>query len=124
MTFDELPDQAITLLRRRGRLTSRAFKHQFNVDDAYMEDSKAELIQGHRLAVDEAGAVRVWTGGTASIAVPATAHTPVPAQAPLTCMPYHLAEKILAGRPALKGAQAGDRGSRDVSGHGDDLLAA
>ena len=64
MTFEEILDQAIALLQRRGRLTYRALKRQFNVDDDYLEDLKAELIQGQRLAVDEDGAVLVWTGGT------------------------------------------------------------
>ena len=64
MTFEELLDQAIALLQRRGRLTYRTLKRQFNLDDDYLEDLKAELIQGQRLAVDEDGAVLVWTGGT------------------------------------------------------------
>ena len=64
MTFDELLDQVIVLLQRRGRLTYRALKRQFNLDDDYLEDLKAELIQGQRLAVDEDGAVLVWIGGT------------------------------------------------------------
>ena len=103
MTFEELLDQAIALLQRRGRLTYRALKRQFNVDDDYLEDLKAELIQGQRLAVDEAGEVLVWTGDTASAAAPAAAPAPVQAQAPLTYTPPHLAEKILAARPALEG---------------------
>jgi class 3 adenylate cyclase len=103
MTFEELLDQAIALLQRRGRLTYRALKRQFNVDDAYLEDLKAELIQGQRLAVDEAGEVLVWTGDTASAATPAAAPAPVQVQAPLTYTPPHLAEKILAARPALAG---------------------
>ena len=52
------------MLQRRGRLTYRALKRQFNIDDDYLEDLKAELIQGQRLAVDEEGAVLVWTGDT------------------------------------------------------------
>jgi class 3 adenylate cyclase/tetratricopeptide (TPR) repeat protein len=64
MTFEELLDQAIALLQRRGRLTYRALKRQFNLDNDYLEDLKAELIQGQQLAVDEDGAVLVWTGGT------------------------------------------------------------
>ena len=64
MTFEELLDQAIALLQRRGRLTYRALKRQLNVDDDYLEDLKAELIQGQRLAVDEDGAVLVWAGET------------------------------------------------------------
>jgi class 3 adenylate cyclase/tetratricopeptide (TPR) repeat protein len=64
MTFEEILDQAIALLQRRGRLTYRALKRQFDLDEDYLEDLKAELIQGQRLAVDEDGAVLVWTGGT------------------------------------------------------------
>ena len=69
MTFEELLDQAIALLQRRGRLTYRALKRQFNVDDDYLEDLKAELIRGQRLAVDEDGEVLVWTGDMASAAL-------------------------------------------------------
>jgi hypothetical protein len=36
MTFEELLDQAIALLQRRGRLTYRALKRQFDLDDAYL----------------------------------------------------------------------------------------
>src|SRR4029453_15914814 len=64
MTFEELLDQAIALLQRRRRLTYRALKRQFDLDDDYLADLKAELIQGQRLAVDEDGEVLVWTGGT------------------------------------------------------------
>jgi hypothetical protein len=62
MTFEELLDQAIAMLQRRGRVTYRALKRQFNLDDDYLEDLKVELIQGQRLAADEDGAVLVWIG--------------------------------------------------------------
>jgi class 3 adenylate cyclase len=63
MTFEEILDQAIALLQRRGRLTYGALKRQFQLDDAYLDDLKAELIEGQRVAVDEDGRVLVWTGG-------------------------------------------------------------
>ena len=89
MTFEELLDQAIALLQRRGRLTYRALKRQFNLDDDYLEDLKAELIQGQRLAVDEDGAVLVWTGGTdvsprTTPPAPQPGTPPDPADAPRT----------------------------------------
>src|SRR5713101_6015257 len=62
MTFEEILDQAIAILQRRGRLTYGALKRQFQLDDAYLDDVKAELIEGQRLAVDEDGRVLVWTG--------------------------------------------------------------
>ena len=33
MTFEEILDQAIALLQRRGRVTYRALKRQFHLDD-------------------------------------------------------------------------------------------
>src|SRR6516225_4797822 len=66
MTFEEILDQAIAMLQRRGRLTYGALKRQFQLDDAYLDDLKAELIEGQRVAVDEDGRVLVWTGGTSS----------------------------------------------------------
>src|SRR5215211_2496608 len=74
MTFEEILDQAIAMLQRRGRLTYGALKRQFQLDDAYLEDLKAELIEGQRLAVDEDDRVLVWTG--AAVPPPASAPTP------------------------------------------------
>src|SRR5262249_42677678 len=45
MTFEEILDQAIAMLQRRGRLTYGALKRQFQLDDAYLEDLKNELIK-------------------------------------------------------------------------------
>ena len=66
MTFEELLDQAIDLLQRRGRVTYRTLKRQFHLDDDVLEDLKEELIYGQRLAVDEDGRVLVWTGGASA----------------------------------------------------------
>jgi hypothetical protein len=63
MTFEEILDQALVMLQRRGRVTYRALKRQFHLDDDALEDLKAEIIKGQRLAVDEEGEVLVWTGG-------------------------------------------------------------
>src|SRR6201988_3864843 len=102
MTFEELLDQAIAMLQRRGRLTYGALKRQFQLDDAYLEDLKAELIEGQRLAVDEAGRVLVWTGETETAPVAAAPAEP-PVWAPLTYTPPYRAEKILTSRSALEG---------------------
>ena len=103
MTLEEIVDQALAMLQRRGRVAYRTLKRQFQLDDDALEDLKIELIEAQRLAVDEEGNVLVWTGDTASAAAPAAAPAPVQAQAPLTYTPPHLAEKILAARPALEG---------------------
>ena len=65
MTFYEVLEQVLALLQQHGRVTYRALKRQFALDDDYIEDLKAELIQARRLAVDEQGAVLVWSGGAA-----------------------------------------------------------
>jgi class 3 adenylate cyclase len=65
MTFEEILDQAIAMLQRRGRLTYSTLKRQFQLDDATLDDLKGELIYGQRLAADEDGRVLVWTGGSA-----------------------------------------------------------
>src|SRR3989454_8541865 len=103
MHFEEILDQAIAMLQRRGRVTYRALKRQFDLDDAFLEDLTNELIKGQRLARDEDGAVLVWTG--ASVPPPAPAPTPPPATAPapLAYTPPYLVEKILTTRSALEG---------------------
>ncbi len=62
MTFDELITQAVELLQREGRVSYRALKRRFALDDEYLEDIKAELIDAKRLATDEDGKVLVWAG--------------------------------------------------------------
>jgi hypothetical protein len=73
MTFEEVLDQALEMLRRRGRVTYRALQRQFGLDDAYLADLKAEIIEAQRLAVDENGTVLVWTGGVDPVAIPLSA---------------------------------------------------
>jgi class 3 adenylate cyclase/tetratricopeptide (TPR) repeat protein len=96
--FVAVVDQAIALLRQRGRVTYRTLQRQFQLDAAALEDLTVELIKGQRLAADEDGEVLVWTGDGASAPAPAA-----PAPAPLTYTPSYLAEKILTSRRALEG---------------------
>jgi class 3 adenylate cyclase len=99
MTFEEILDHALAMLQRRGRVTYRTLKRQFQLDDDALEDLKAELIKAQRLAMDEDGEVLVWTGGAASAVAPAMKQE----RAPLSYTPMHLAEKILTSRSALEG---------------------
>jgi class 3 adenylate cyclase len=62
MTFDELLAQVLDLLQHQGRVSYRALKRRFDLDDEYLEDLKAEIIQARRLAIDEDGVVLVWSG--------------------------------------------------------------
>jgi class 3 adenylate cyclase/tetratricopeptide (TPR) repeat protein len=99
MTFEEIVDQALAMLQRRGRVGYRMLKRQFQLDDEALEDLKAELIEVQQLAVDQDGAMLVWTGepGTASPLAPQ------PTRAPLAYTPPYLAEKILTSKSALEG---------------------
>ena len=98
MTFEEILDQAIAMLQRRGRLTYGTLKRQFQLDDL-----QNELIMGQRLARDEDGAVLVWTGAAVAPPVPAPTPPPATAPAPLAYTPPYLVEKILTTRSALEG---------------------
>jgi len=63
MDFDAILSQVLDLLQREGRISYRALKLRFQLDDAYLEGLKDEIIEAKRLAIDENGRVLVWTGG-------------------------------------------------------------
>ncbi len=65
MTFDEILVRVLELLQREGRVSYRALKMRFNLDDEYIEGLKDELIEAKQLAVDEDGKVLKWVGGEA-----------------------------------------------------------
>ena len=65
MTFKEVLAQVIEWLQQDKRLSYRALKRQFALDDEYLDDLKAELIEVRRVAVEEDGRVLVWTGDAA-----------------------------------------------------------
>src|SRR5215471_13272448 len=73
MDFYEVLDQVVDLLRRRRRVTYRALKVQFQLDDAALEALKEELLKAQRLAVDEAGEVLVWSSDAATAPEPSPA---------------------------------------------------
>ena len=59
MTFDETLAQVLDLLQRERRLSYRALKVRFGLDDDYLEALKDEIIEAKQLAVDEKGRVLV-----------------------------------------------------------------
>src|SRR5215475_13493034 len=104
MTFDEILAQVLQLLQRQGRVSYRALKRQFSLDDEYLEDLKAEIIDAKRLAIDEEGKVLVWVGKEKNGQMENWAKgktdgkinaTPNP-QPPVSYTPKHLADRILA----------------------------
>src|SRR5260221_14238994 len=66
MTFNEVLQQVRDFLQTEGRVSYRALKRRFALDDDYVEDLKSELIDAKRLAVDEDGKVLVWKDSLAS----------------------------------------------------------
>ncbi|HEY7494043.1 MAG TPA: adenylate/guanylate cyclase domain-containing protein [Candidatus Tectomicrobia bacterium] len=103
MTFDEVLEQALEMLQRRGRVSYRALQVQFQLNDSLLEVLKDEIVEVHQLARDQEGKMLVWTGDTASSSVPAAAPVLDHGRTPLTYTPPHLAEKILTSRSALEG---------------------
>ena len=112
MTFNEVLSQTIAMLQQHGRVSYRALKRQFAIDDAFLEDLTYELITVQQRAIDQDGTVLVWTGDTGPAVAPIPAPAPAaavpppaprPAQAPLAYTPAYLAEKIFTSRSALEG---------------------
>ncbi len=64
MKFSEVVEQVRAWLQRQGRVSYRALKREFDLDDEYLQDLKAELIDAQRVAVDEDGKVLVWVGAS------------------------------------------------------------
>ncbi len=48
MTFDEVLTQVLELLQHQGRVSYRAIKRRFDLDDEYIEDLKVEIIKARQ----------------------------------------------------------------------------
>jgi class 3 adenylate cyclase/predicted ATPase len=92
MTFEEILDQAIAMLQRRGRVTYRTLRLQFQLDEEQLEALKEALIDAERLAVDEEGRVLVWMGGAEISPSPPPPSTPEAERRQLTVMFCDLVE--------------------------------
>ena len=62
MDFYEVLARVIELLQRHGRLSYRALKVQFDLDDNRLDILKEELIEIQKCACDQDGRMLVWTG--------------------------------------------------------------
>ncbi len=118
MKFSEMVDQAVEFLRRRARVSYRALKREFDLDDEALEDLKAELIDAQRIAIDEDGKVLVWVdkGSLASSVQSLESKTVNPPDArrrtldsrPISYTPAHLAERIRAEQRSLEARSSTD----------------
>jgi hypothetical protein len=62
MDFYGVLDQILDLLQRRGRVSYRALKRQFHLEDDYLEDLKEALLYAHAQVISDDGRGLVWTG--------------------------------------------------------------
>ena len=109
MDFEEILDQAVAMIQRRGRVSYSALRRKFDLDDAYLADVKEELLYAHASSLEDDGRGFVWRGEEDAIATvtPTTSHP----QSPSTYTPQHLAERIRAEQQAMesRGVTDGER---------------
>jgi class 3 adenylate cyclase len=108
MTFDEILEQVIALLKRQGRVSYRAMKVRYDLNDDHLEAVKDELIYAQQVAADEDERALVWTGEAESVpsppvSMPALTQATAQKPPPISYTPQHLTEKILTSRGALAG---------------------
>jgi len=104
--FFEIVTAAKDLLQNKGRITYRALKREFDLEDEALEDLRDELIKADQVARDENGEVLVWTGAGAPASV-SQSLTPDP-QPPSSYTPQHLAARILAEQQAMESRSSAD----------------
>src|SRR5712664_951391 len=81
MTFDEILEQVIALLKRQGRVSYPALKIRYNLEEDFLEALKTELLYVHPV-VDDEGRGLIWTGDTErahEVATPSAQTTRQPA---------------------------------------------
>jgi hypothetical protein len=96
MTFEEILDQAVAMLQRRDRVTYRTLQRQFQLDDAALDDLKAQLLYAHPQVVDDEGRGLIWTGATVSVPAAAALSPHVSPRLPLADTPQPRDESLLA----------------------------
>jgi class 3 adenylate cyclase/predicted ATPase len=104
MTFEQVLDHAMAMLQRHGRVTYRALQRQFQLDDAALDDLKAQLLYAHPQMVDDAGRGLIWIGATVSDPTSAALSTGVSPLPQLADAPRQSNENLLASRGVVHSA--------------------
>jgi class 3 adenylate cyclase len=104
MTFEELLDRALAMLQRRGRVTYRALKLQFMLDDEKLEALRDELLYAHPQVVDDEGRGLIWTGANVSDPALGAVSTGVSPWPPLTDTARPRDEGLLASHRVVHSA--------------------
>jgi class 3 adenylate cyclase/predicted ATPase len=105
MTFEEILAHIIEVLQHEGRISYRALQRRFNLDDAYLDDVKVELIEAKQLAKDENGRILVWAEQAATIAPPPTAHKGPPGSLPVVQTPQEASAHVASRVPEAERRQ-------------------
>jgi class 3 adenylate cyclase len=72
MTFEELLTQAVAMLQRQGRVSYRALRRQFDLDDAAFGDLKEVLLYAHPEIMDDEDRGLIWAPDDAATPSPAS----------------------------------------------------
>jgi class 3 adenylate cyclase len=105
MTFAEILAHVIAVLQREGRISYRALQRRFDLDDAYLDDVKVELIEAKQLARDENGRILVWAEQAATTAPPTTAQEGPPGSVPGVQTPQEASAPVAPSVPEAERRQ-------------------
>src|SRR4029453_15589534 len=86
MTFEEILDQAIAMLQRRGRVTYGTLQLQFQLEAEHLAVLKEALLFGHPQIMGEEGRGLVWIGDAPTVSPPMSP-SPQSLEQPVTLAP-------------------------------------
>jgi class 3 adenylate cyclase len=122
VSFLETVERARDLLQRNQRVSLRALRREFELDDETLDELCEELVDVQRVASRE-GDVLVWAAAAPDAPEPPATPEAPSERAPLAYTPKHLADKILRSKSALEGERkqvtvlfADVKGSMELAG--------
>ena len=104
MTFEEILDQAIAMLQRRGRVTYQTLRLQFQLDEEHLEALKDAILFACPHVVDAVGRGLVWSGEAGAIPPPTSA-APQSVEPPVTLAPRLGTTAVAPPEPQLPEAE-------------------
>ena len=102
MAFLDIVRDAKAHLQENGRVSIRALRREFGMDDETLEELIEELVEVQRTA-ERDGNVLVWSADLGRSAPTADTPPVVVERVPRAYTPKHLADKILHSKSALEG---------------------
>ena len=105
MRFFDLLAIVTALLRQRQRVSYRALRREFELDDACLADLRFELVEVEQIALDQDGEILVWAGEGVAGRQHAASPLRDAARAPLAPAPALTADEPLAVLPVASDAE-------------------